>query len=541
MKMQIKLIGVLVIISLLLICEPVNATVFDDITKDKIKNNELIINSIIPKTETEAQNYITYKLFSSNKTFKDYTRNSSWSYGVYCKNDCNEDFSGTYTLRICINNSVDDCEERDINIIFDDSKLDSKIANMVNKYLNEFPEGKQYNIWPSNPVEHVIFIDDIELISYISKLNWKYEPVEDLRKGLGILNYNKNYRELTKGFNLAEPWGFAGNGCDIALSNMNNLIYEYNDVIYGKSDFKIRTFILNAIYIEDNADISDNTKLLKAVEDRIKEELGNIATVSIGDNTWLASTINELEEDYKLSEYDVTFDENKVSDQVVNIKIKGNDYPFIVIKDSSKIKKINNVTTKDFLSNSSIEYNSKFIPADSKIRFKQKFDNNTILNKLNLLNGVTFDISLFSSTFNDYINGDNTNDFTVTIPIADSLKNKELAVYYIDINGNIEKYNVEINGNFAIFKTKHFSEYTIGASSLDNSDENSDEKIGVSSLDNKNANINEKNSNEKNNNGKIKNPKTYDSIYSWILLLLASLFGISLIIIKKEKNKLIIK
>lgn len=504
--------GVLIIISMLLICEPVNATAFDDIIKDRIENSELVINSVIPKTEAEARSYITYKLFNSNKALNDYYRSTgSYSYSVSCKTGCNEDFSGTYILNICINNN---CEERDINIIFDDSKLDSKIASMVNKYLNEFPQGKQYNIWPSNPVEHVIYIDDIELISYISKLDWKYEPVWDLQKGLGILNYNENYRNLTKGFNLTDPWGFAGNGLDIFISNSNNLIYNYNDVIYGISDFKIRTFILNAIYVDDDADISDDTKLLKAVEDRINSELGNVASASIGDNTWLSSNLTEINEDY-LSKYGIILDESKISNQIVKIGIKGNEYPFIVIKDSSKIKKINNVTTKDFLSNSSIEYNSKFIPADSKIRFKQKLDNNSILNKLNLINGETFDISLFSSTFNDYINGDNTNDFTVTIPIAKNLKNKELAVYYIDKNGNIEKYDVKINGNFATFKTKHFSEYTIGASSIDNKEENS--------------------------NKKIENPKTYDSIYIWTCLLMTSLLGTGMILIRKGKDKLIIK
>ena len=489
----------------------VNASAFDEITKDRIKNNELIINSVIPKTEEEAQFYIRYKLFSSNKVLDEYHKNTNAvSYNIQCKNDCNSDFSGIYTLEICLR-YPSDCEKRDINVTFDDSKLDSTVAGKVNKYIEEFPKGTEYV--ENLPSEHVVYIDDVELINYITKVDYKYEPAMNEEKRLAILNYNADYRNLTNNFNLIKPWGIGGNGLDVFTSLSNYLMFEYNGMIYGKSNFRIRSLILNALYIDSNSDVSSDEKLLEAVENRLSSEFGNSITASIGDSTWLNSWVDEINNSY-LSTYELHIDEDKVVDQVINLKIKDELYPFIVIKDSSKIKKNNTVVTKDFMTNSSIEYDSKSIPSDSQIEIFKNLNNANILEKLKLSKGDTFDIKLFSRIMIDYIESSGAKEFKVTIPISSDLKGKDLAIYYIDDDGKIEKYDVTIDGDYATFYTKHFSEYTLGTTD------------SMGSSDNNSQSIDEN----------IKNPQTYDGIMNWIFVLIVSFLGIFILNIKKRFN-----
>lgn len=509
MKSKLKFKGVLwLLLCFFLFSYKVSASAFDEITKDRIKNNELVINSAIPKTETEAMGYIDYKLFSLNESLKKFNVSS---YGIKCKNECNSDFSGIYTVDICLQNQG--CEEKDINIKFDDSKLDSNIANKVNKYIEELPEGTQYVEWPLK--EHVIYIDDVELINYIAKVGGIADALSGTIEGrLGVLNYNVDYRNLTNNFNLIKPWGFGGNALDVFSSINNYLLFEYNDMIYGLSDFKIRSLILNSIYIDSNIDVSSDEKLIEEVEKRLSSEFGNSITVSIGDNTWLNSWIEEINDDF-LARYGLHIDESKVVDRVVNLKINDKSYPFIVIKDSSKIKKNDTtVVTKDFMTNSSIEYDSKSIPLDSQIEIFQNLDNSNILDKLNLAKGDTFDIRLFSRTLIDYIETSGIKDFKVTIPISADLKGKDLAVYYIGDDGKIEKYDVTIDGDYATFYTKHFSEYTIGTTDSTGSSDNDSQST----------------------DGNIKNPQTYDGIMKWIIVSIVSLLGIVVLNIKKRFN-----
>ena len=72
-----------------------------------------------------------------------------------------------------------------------------------------------------------------------------------------------------------------------------------------------------------------------------------------------------------------------------------------------------------------------------------------------------FDISLFSNSVNKYISKLENGSFEVRIPINEKFKDKNLVVYYVDDIGKVTEYPVEISNNEAIFKTNHFSIYTL--------------------------------------------------------------------------------
>jgi hypothetical protein len=51
--------------------------------------------------------------------------------------------------------------------------------------------------------------------------------------------------------------------------------------------------------------------------------------------------------------------------------------------------------------------------------------------------------------------------FEVRIPISEKFKGKNLIVYYVNDNGDIDEHKVSIKENFAVFNTDHFSIYTL--------------------------------------------------------------------------------
>lgn len=61
---------------------------------------------------------------------------------------------------------------------------------------------------------------------------------------------------------------------------------------------------------------------------------------------------------------------------------------------------------------------------------------------------------------------------TISLIIPESLKNKQLSIYYINENGEYEKVNSEIKDNKVYFETTHFSTYVLTETISEPSDEN---------------------------------------------------------------------
>ena len=194
--------------------------------------------------------------------------------------------------------------------------------------------------------------------------------------------------------------------------------------------------------------------------------------------------------------------------------INGEDYKFFIEKNSERML-YTEFWIKDDVSNAIITSDSKDIPSDTVINFEfidkdsDKFKN--ILNILGLDDAISADISLYSSSKNEYITDLVNGKFKVYFPIPKDMENKNLMAYYITSDNKIEKYPVTIIDGYAVFETNHFSIYTIG------------EKTNNSSIENEGTNI--------------KNPETYDGVLNFIILGFISTFGLIVSVLNIQKMK----
>jgi len=138
---------------------------------------------------------------------------------------------------------------------------------------------------------------------------------------------------------------------------------------------------------------------------------------------------------------------------------------FIVVKDSSKMVEPV-IRTVD--SSTNVEISTKeVLPLDITIEAKELTSGTEyekIVKQLDLTDNITFDLKLYSSSLKEYITKLDSGEFEVRIPIPNGFKDKDLVVCYVDENNQVEEHKVELDDNkeYAIFKTTHFSIYTLG-------------------------------------------------------------------------------
>lgn len=187
----------------------------------------------------------------------------------------------------------------------------------------------------------------------------------------------------------------------------------------------------------------------------------------------------------------------------------------IAVKDSSKII---NPTFKSNDINSNIEVSTDgVIPLDTLIKVAKIISGeeyNKIVGLINNTNVEMFDLKLFSAGMNDYITKLDNGTFEVRIPVSNSLKGKDLIVYYVDNGNKVTEYKVTISGDYAVFNTNHFSIYTLAEiPSITNTEDNST-----------NTNTN---TNNKTDTKNISNPQTGDNILFYIGVLGLSVIGLA--------------
>ena len=159
-----------------------------------------------------------------------------------------------------------------------------------------------------------------------------------------------------------------------------------------------------------------------------------------------------------------------------------------------------------------ITTDSSVVPLDTTVKVNAiTEDSNTykeLTEKLDVTDALVYDLKLYSYTKTEYISKLEDGTFSVSVPLTDALKGKkDLVAYYVKDNGEVEVYDLDeetVKKGFAVFKTNHFSIYTIA------------EKGDV---------VNEE------------VPKTYDNITTYVILSIVSVTGIagSAIVLKKRK------
>ena len=190
-----------------------------------------------------------------------------------------------------------------------------------------------------------------------------------------------------------------------------------------------------------------------------------------------------------------------------------NIFKFIVVKDDDKMYAPSHTTT-DVITNVTILSNNSSVPLDTKINVKELLSGKEyekISSILNLTDSITFDLKLYSNSLEKYITKLDNGEFEVKIPLNDKFNNKKLVVYYVNADGKSEEYDVIIKDGYAVFKTTHFSIYTLGYKE--------DVKDGNKVEDTKNEIIKDENIEEV--------PKTFDR--SGLSIVIASISFVSII------------
>ena len=360
-----------------------------------------------------------------------------------------------------------------INVTYDEPKANS----VVDSYFNKLGNSDMFN--PST----YYYVEDLSLINYYltSDKSELWNPGAPGR----ALKYS-TLNNVTSGSNVTYYIDVRAGMQDETLmyeSAFGPMSIFYNGYSYGTKEEGI--YLKRVIYIPQD---TENTKeaFVKAAQKRINDYLGNSSVVvSYGG---LLSSLPEGSED---PDYPITSDGN-----YYNIKIGSRTYKFYIIKGTDE--QLIEPTYVGLDLNSKIEITSadSSIPLDTSLTVNNVEDS-SIKNIIGTENYKSYDISLYSDAKNSKIEKLENGKFLVKIPVPTELNGKDLIVYYITSDGNIEEHEVTVKDGYASFETNHFSTYILAEKAT-----------------NKVVEIDEE------------NPKTYDGIGSSMLIGTISLIGL---------------
>ncbi len=331
--------------------------------------------------------------------------------------------------------------------------------------------------------------------------------------------------------------------------------YFYNDGIYYAYDKAMYLNANHVLYVpsdtENNVDAIKNAGQ-KRINDYLKTDDVKLTYVSTARDYLLNnSSITTYENFEEVFEEQFEIKGISENDHVYNVKMDidsdiSNSFDIIIKRDSSKMV-LPNLKTIDLLTGVGVSTNSN-VQLDALIEIRQLTtgaEYEKIARLLNLTDSITFDIKLYSKSLKNYISKLEDGLFEVKIPIPDKLKGKDLTAYYVTENGKIEKYNVTVKDGYAIFKTTHFSIYTLGyrdknsSSEKENNSNSSTNKPSnkVTPAGNKIEKVNNKKNNVTNG---VENPQTSDDLLLYVSVGIISLISSSVIgVYVFRKNRLI--
>lgn len=498
------------IIGFILTPSVVFADELDDEFNRIAPNGVIEVNSVMPKSaeDIDAMVYASISTLASG---------GYWISPVFTAEATDFTNIKVQICKVVQETTYETCgESREFDVKLKYSEANSKVSNYVNVMLDKF---KKMNFSDDNWLTTAYRIEDLGLVNYY--YNMSATTIDEGLYG-NLIKYSNDFIRDSEGSNLVYKMDMrAGVSGDDYLYGgcFGNMIAYYNGVAYNYADMAM---VENKVlYIP--LDTSDNPEsYIAAAKKRIKDVLNIDVEITLG------GTIDSLKNTIYNNSLNSNCDESCAlsnSEDIVNSQVfdytttDGNYYIFTIngIKVKFFIQKKDLSTVekpiyngKDILTDISISSNNSIIPLDTALNVQeitsgQYYDK--ILKLLSTSNFKTFDIKLFSNNKNSYISKLDNGEFIVKIPVPETLKDKQLVVYYIDESGNKETYSVTVENDYLVFKTKHFSEYTV-AELADTSKET------------------------------IHNPNTYDNVGVWTIVLLVSVLGTCTTTIYLNKNNM---
>ena len=445
MKVFKNVVGVLVVgISLFIACINVNAAEMSAEFKSHLnKDGKFEFNSVVPIDE------LYFGLMVDRVT---YDENQNWN-GLQF-NNVSADYS---EVDLTINRYEENEETHRIKLQWNyDEVANKKIKDFVNNSLKNKTE---FNVY------------DLELVNYWVNLIRNNDRAE-------LIMFSGELKQLLNYGNIEFDIRIGGGGYAPFISEAIGFAYfGYNGSVYHT----IPVFGATGKHILYVADETVNTPeaIEKAAQKRINDYLGDndieVDFVSTALDYLSGVNISSYVSFDKAFEYEMGLDGVNEDDLIfeVTIPIDENmgDSKFVIIRrDSSKMV---NPTSRTADLSTNIEIStSNTIPLDTIIQAKELNSGSEyekIVKILNLTDNLTFDLKLYSNSIDKYISKLDNGEFEVSIPIPEDFKGKDLVVYYVDENEKKESFEVDLTSKpgYAIFKTTHFSIYTLGYKETD--------------------------------------------------------------------------
>lgn len=479
MRKNISKIIFIAVFLLMLIPNCVLAETAEELYNRIVKDGKIYLDTIKPQNMDDSEGLLAYACgkYSTDK------------FTVYC-NAIDETYNKGDINFFDRKDENNPPVTKRVEFVYGD--YDKDIYERIKKYKDKFPtEGE---------IETNLFrLDDLEIINYIN--NGGYGKTFSMEMTNKVINYSGDFNKILGNSNIKAildaraGWDemFTHGGFGFVVLTYNGFAYNVVNTAGVKGN--------KVLYIPSSTEDTREAFIL-AAKKRIKDYLEKDIEITYGgqitdideDNNWTCIPMEEVVNvDNTLGEYYI-------------FTINGEDYEFFIEKNDSKMKNDVVLTTKDFITGSSITTASSSVPLDSKIQYnlvdKNSVEYKELMEKLGLKMGLVADIKLFSNVKDSYITKLDDGTFKVYIAINNDMNLADLKAYYLKDDGTKEIHDVTIENGYAVFETNHFSTYVLGSTT------------------------------------EISNPSTLDNVSLYVGLLLISMIGATSAVVCLKKVRI---
>lgn len=420
----------------------VRSSIISDTFKQILTDGKLVIPSVAPSDDMEAIKYAFAALFPYQTEYDQFYPQpiDGNIYDIYYYGDGVEE---THRVEAVFTGSVD-------NIALQKAK----------EYAKNVPADD-----PDNPWGATFRIVDMEVINmWASGFNPDAKSSKYL---MGMANYSGELKKYLGNENIDFKVVYVGAGEDTDLFTVScgDGAVSINDVICATPDLNIIARAEHVIYVPDETATTKDA-LIEAAQKRINDYLGDSSKVVLSYGGAF-NTLTDIQgyysdEDYRKYMLETIGLTSAPADYFI-ATVNGHQFKLLIVPDSSKML-TPTYKTVDAVSKVTISSGSSEIPLDCGIRASKLTSGaayEDIISKLNVDDNITFDLKIYSFSNDKNISSISKDKFTVSIPLTDELKGKNLKAYYVDNDGKVTTYDAEIVDGNAVFYTDHFSIYTI--------------------------------------------------------------------------------
>lgn len=402
---------------------------------------------ITPPTTMDEKYYV-------NEMISDLTSTEQGGWGITSGGEwnCNEDFTSCKLVQ-----GGTGWTDKYYDIIYE---YDPEVKARVDEIMKNF-----------EVPENGFYVHDTELLEYL------------VFGGQSLASFSSEVKESLDNMNFKVVFRARGGGYEELVShNIGTIEVFYNETIYavvgGMPEPRAAAphifYVPSGVSDEDLADA-----LMERLVGIYGEELEDVVSVYETDDT-VADLIDPNSEFYSLFE---NYLNKKVYELDIDFGGMGDVISIVIISDSDKVIAPSKVNSTDLLTNINISADSALLPDDAMTYAEvyDEVDNQEEIEEiLGTDNFSIYEIGLYSFALNEEINDNNDDNFVVSIPIPENLKDLDnISAYWINRETKeAEEHRAKIEGDKAVFETNHFSTYILAESTEEDEEEGEDTAEG---------------------------------------------------------------